>query len=48
MWLFGGQEISDFVFVMMLGVILGTYSSIMLAGPFVAWRRGRKLAKGGK
>ncbi|MBE6398957.1 MAG: protein translocase subunit SecD [Lentisphaerae bacterium] len=50
MWLFGGPEISDFVFVMMLGVILGTYSSIMLSAPFVAWRHERKLAKknGGK
>ena len=50
MWLFGGPEISDFTFVMMLGVLLGTYSSIMLSGPYVAWRQANKLAKknGGK
>ncbi len=49
MWLFGGPEISDFVFVMMWGIILGTYSSVFLSGPFVSWRMGRKAAKqGGK
>ena len=50
MWVGGSPEINDFVFVMMLGVILGTYSSVMLSAPFVAWRRRSKLAKaiGGK
>ena len=45
MWLFGGPEISDFVFVMMWGIILGTFSSVFLSGPFVAWRAARKAAK---
>ena len=35
LYLFGGPEIQDFVFVMMLGVILGTYSSVFLAAPMV-------------
>ena len=50
MWVGGSPEINDFVFVMMLGIILGTYSSVMLSAPFVAWRRrGRKArAIGGK
>lgn len=48
MWLFGGPEISDFVFVMMWGIILGTYSSVCLSGPFVAWNFVRKAAKSGK
>ena len=47
MWVFGGPEISDFVFVMMWGIILGTYSSVCLSGPFVAWRMQRKAAKEG-
>ena len=47
MWVFGGPEISDFVFVMMWGIILGTYSSVCLSGPFVAWRIQRKAAKEG-
>ncbi len=48
MWLFGGQEIGDFVFVMMWGIILGTYSSVMLSAPFVLWRQQRKDAKAAK
>ena len=47
MWLFGGPEISDFVFVMMWGIILGSYSSVCLSGPFVNWRMKRKAAKNG-
>ena len=46
MWLFGGPEISDFVFVMMWGIILGTYSSVCLSAPFVAWRMRCKAKKG--
>ena len=47
MWLFGGPEISDFVFVMMWGIIMGTFSSVFLAGPFLSWRMARKAAKDG-
>ncbi len=47
MWLFGGPEISDFVFVMMWGIILGTYSSVCLSAPFVEWQLRRKAAKEG-
>ena len=47
MWLFGGAEISDFVFVMMWGILLGTYSSVCLSAPFVAWRMRCKAAKRG-
>ena len=47
MWIFGGPEISDFVFVMMWGIILGTYSSVFLSAPFVAWRMNRKALKQG-
>ena len=50
MWIGGSPEIADFVMVMMLGIILGTYSSVMLSGSFVAWRAKRRIAKahGGK
>ena len=37
----GGAAINDFVFIMMLGVVLGTYSSVFLAAPTVALLRGR-------
>ncbi len=38
----GGIAINDFVLVMLLGVIIGTYSSIFVASPIVAfWHRKR-------
>jgi SecD/SecF fusion protein len=40
MFFFGGIAINDFVLVMLLGVIIGTYSSIFVASPIVAyWHR---------
>tara|TARA_B100000408_G_scaffold57831_1_gene44158 strand:+ start:1968 stop:2891 length:924 start_codon:yes stop_codon:yes gene_type:complete len=35
LWLFGGEVIKLFAFAMMIGVIVGTYSSIFVACPFV-------------
>jgi preprotein translocase SecF subunit len=38
--IFGGSAINDFVLVMLLGVIIGTYSSIFIASPLVAlWHK---------
>ena len=38
--IFGGVAISDFVLLMLLGVIVGTYSSVFIASPIVAlWHR---------
>jgi SecD/SecF fusion protein len=39
LFLAGGVAINDFVLIMMLGVILGTYSSVFLAAPTVAYMR---------
>ncbi|UDQ97062.1 protein translocase subunit SecD [Lentisphaerota bacterium WC36G] len=37
---FGGAAIQDFVFAMLLGVIVGTYSSVFIASPLVAlWHK---------
>jgi len=36
LWLFGGEVIHNFAFAMMVGVIVGTYSSIYIASPIVA------------
>lgn len=36
LWLFGGQVIHNFAFAMMIGVIVGTYSSMYIASPIVA------------
>ncbi len=35
LWVFGGEVIHLFAFAMMIGVIVGTYSSIYIASPFV-------------
>ena len=35
LWLFGGEVIHNFAFAMIVGVIVGTYSSIYIASPLV-------------
>lgn len=43
LYILGGEIIHDFVFALMLGVIVGTYSSIFVASPIVyVWREKRK------
>ncbi len=45
LFLFGGEVIHDFALAMLLGVIIGTYSSIFVASPIVILL-GRKSSKG--
>ena len=46
MFCFGGIVINDFVLVMMLGIVIGTYSSIFIASPLAAmWHRRIGAAK---
>ena len=41
MLLFGGQSLRDFLIVLLLGVIIGTYSSIFVASTLLlTWRYG--------
>ena len=35
LWLFGGEVIRSFVFAMIFGIVIGTYSSIFVAGPLL-------------
>jgi preprotein translocase subunit SecF len=35
LYLFGGEVIHDFAFAIMLGIAVGTYSSIFVASPIV-------------
>ncbi len=35
LFIFGGEVIKDFAFALMVGVIVGTYSSIYVASPLV-------------
>jgi preprotein translocase subunit SecF len=37
LFLFGGEIIHGFSFTMLIGVIVGTYSSIFIASPFLKW-----------
>jgi len=37
LFLFGGEIIHGFSFTMLVGVIVGTYSSIFIASPFLKW-----------
>lgn len=37
LFLFGGPALRDFSFTIIIGVIVGTYSSIFVAAPFVYW-----------
>ncbi len=39
---FGGPALRDFSFTIIIGVIIGTYSSIFVAAPFVYWWAGKK------
>ncbi|GHC61712.1 protein translocase subunit SecD [Roseibacillus persicicus] len=46
LFIFGGSAMRDFALAMMIGVIVGTYSSIFVAAPVVAWwskKRGTNL-----
>jgi preprotein translocase SecF subunit len=37
LYLFGGGAIHDFAFAFMIGIVVGTYSSIYIASAFVLW-----------
>ena len=45
LWIFGGSALMDFSFAIMIGVVVGTYSSIFIAAPVVyIWsKKGSKL-----
>lgn len=48
LYIFGGPSLKDFAFTIMIGVVIGTYSSIFVASPIVLWwsgRQGRNLRK---
>ena len=49
LYLGGGVAINDFVLIMMLGVIVGTASSMFIAAPAIAiWQTRRSLSSGAK
>ena len=36
MFVFGGESIRGFIFAMLIGIIVGTYSSLFIATPILA------------
>ncbi|MGB9082751.1 MAG: protein translocase subunit SecF [Desulfuromonadaceae bacterium] len=48
LYLFGGEVIHDFAFALLVGVIVGTYSSVFVASPIVVILENRALAKTAK
>jgi len=48
LYAFGGETIHGFAFVLLFGIIVGTYSTIFIASPVVifynTWMEGRKAA----
>ena len=48
LWIAGGPELKEFTLVMMLGVLLGTFSSIFLAGPTVNFLEKLRNKKGSR
>ncbi|MFC1480508.1 protein translocase subunit SecD [Candidatus Omnitrophota bacterium] len=45
LFIFGGKVINDFAFVLMVGVLVGTYSSIFIASPLLIDWPGRKVVR---
>jgi preprotein translocase subunit SecF len=44
LFFFGGEVIHDFSFALLIGVIVGTYSSVFVASPVVyEWRKNKKI-----
>lgn len=44
----GGSVIHDFAFTLMVGVVVGTYSSVFVASAFVVYWRARQAAEGAR
>ena len=47
LFLFGGSVLRDFAFAILIGVVVGTYSSIFIASPIVLWWSNRGGRGGG-
>jgi len=45
LYIFGGQGIHSFAFALLIGVIVGTYSSIFVASPALLWMASGKASK---
>ncbi|HBE67311.1 MAG TPA: protein translocase subunit SecDF [Planctomycetaceae bacterium] len=48
LYIFGGEGIHAFAFALLIGVLVGTYSSIFVASPVLLWITNREAAKKGR
>lgn len=46
LYLFGGEVLRSFAFTMVVGIIVGTYSTIYIASPIVVWWQGVRGKRG--
>ena len=46
LYIFGGETTKEFVFAMIVGIAIGTYSSIFFASTLLDWWREKQEAKG--
>lgn len=42
LFFFGGESIKGFILTLIIGILIGTYSSIFLASPILVWWEGKK------
>lgn len=47
-WMFGGEVIQNFAFTFMIGIVIGTYSSIFVAGSMVIYLTRLQMKREGK
>ena len=48
LFVFGGEVLRSFSFALVVGVLIGTYSSVFVASPILLWWQGRAAAGGGQ
>ena len=48
LFLFGGEVLRSFSFALVIGVMIGTYSSVFIASPILLWWQGTVAASGGR
>ena len=45
LYAFGGDGVHGFAFCMLVGTIVGTYSTVFIASPFLLWMMNREQQK---
>jgi preprotein translocase subunit SecF len=48
LFLFGGEVLRGFAFTMVVGILVGTYSTMFIASPIVNWWSGRRATPGAR